>query len=974
LPSQINGKEKYLSFCYTQANSTMKFQIDSQVLAKWPEVKIGVVVALGVDNTKGKEEILKLLGQQQLETVKEFSGQDIKQHPFIACWRQVYKDFGAKPNKYPSSVEALVKRVANGGNVPNINPLVNIYNYLSLKHVLPYGGEDLDKVVGDIVLKICQGNESGTYIGSDKIENCRPGEVAYCDQTGFICRRWNWREADRTKLTPETKNVVLVVEAMPPAQSEQLKEAIDELVGLVSKFLGGKTETFVLDKNNSACEFNFQSKVVNQKKAPKKSVEKKQFKAKPTESQKWNLSGPKDSLAYQLQEVIAKAVNSVQGPTLRPEEVKLEHPANEAYGDWSTNIAMTIKGKILRLPGVSSFGKTQDKHRAMRAQTFGSEAQARRDDTIALKKFSDRVKQKNNEIIQQSSNPVQVAEAIKTELEKQKPDFIEKITVLKPGFINISIKNEWLINQLTKVIKEGENHGKTKIGDSKKVMVEFAHPNTHKAFHIGHLRNIFTGEAVVKILENNGCQVVRTNYQGDVGIHIAKCLWGIKQDKDFSLKASQSWTLEQKAKYMGKAYVIGSDFYEKNKKAAEEIKDINYLIYAAAQKYQQKEHGIQPGSTNYMRFVKGSRFSLEEIYQLWVETRQWSLDYFDSIYKRVDSHFDRCYFESQCLGGIDACYEALEKGILTKSQGAIVFDGTKYGLDTRVFVNSLGLPTYEGKELGLAPMEMTDFGHIDKIIHVVTPEQSSFFQVTFKVEELLGIQEDQQYHLAYNWVKLKQGKMSSRVGNVILGEWVLDEAKVKLKKSFPKTNEDTLEKIAVGAVKYAFLKTGTANEIAFDFDESISLEGNSGPYLQYTYARCRSVLEKAGLAKGSHQVCAAGATPHLVWRNWQGRVVNPEELAVLRTIYKFPEVVWQAGKDLAPNVICSYLYNLAGKYNTFYNKYRILETQNSKLKTQNYNAKLKSEKTNFRLLLTAATAQIIKNGLYLLGIKTLEKM
>jgi arginyl-tRNA synthetase len=279
---------------------------------------------------------------------------------------------------------------------------------------------------------------------------------------------------------------------------------------------------------------------------------------------------------------------------------------------------------------------------------------------------------------------------------------------------------------------------------------------------------------------------------------------------------------------------------------------------------------------------------------------------------------------------------------LKKSEGAIIFDGTKYGLDKRVFINKFGFPTYEAKELKLAELEFSEFGKIDKLIHVVGPEQKSFFKVTFKVEELLDAKKykDKQYHMVYGWVRLKRGKMSSRLGNVIRGEWLLDEAKKRINKAYPEVSNEVAEMVAVGAVKYSFLKVSPPSEIAFDFDESISLEGNSGPYLQYTYARAQSVIGKAKKQKS---------------KKAKNSKLESEELAVLRVLYRFPEVVAEAGEKMAPNFMCGFLYELAQRYNTFYNKHRVIGN-------------------DFRVELTAAVAQILKNGLCLLGIKAPEKM
>ena len=540
-------------------------------------------------------------------------------------------------------------------------------------------------------------------------------------------------------------------------------------------------------------------------------------------------------------------------------DVSLEKPANSDFGDYSTSIALKL--------------------------------------TKQLKK-----------------NPMLIAEEIKKNFPKT--DFIEKIDVVKPGFVNFWISTVQSINRLTEIVEKGFVYPKYYLGKNKKVMVEFAHPNTHKLFHIGHLRNISTGEAMVKILETVGNKVIRTNYEGDVGLHIAKCLYGIKSSK---VNINKLKTLQEKIEFIGKMYSSGTKSYEDDEKAKQEIIRINRMIY-------DKD---------------------PEIMTLWTETRQWSLDYFEENYKRFYSHFDRLYFESEIhQKGLEIAKAILKKGILEKSQGAVVFNGKKYGLDTRVFINSLGFPTYEGKELALAEKEFSDFGQLDKIIHVVTPEQTSFFKVTFKVEELIDEKKykNKQYHLIYEWVKLKAGKMSSREGNIIEANWLIDEIKKKIiEKS--KCDQETAETLAVASAKYSFLKNGTQTIIHFDIDESITVDGNSAPYLIYTYVRCQSVLNKA---KQNSQ------------NSLNSLIINTDESNVLRLINQFPETVQQAAIQFAPNLIANYLYELAQKYNYFYQKNKILESE-EKIK-------------QFRLMLTQATGKVIKEGLYLLGIKTVEKM
>lgn len=647
--------------------------------------------------------------------------------------------------------------------------------------------------------------------------------------------------------------------------------------------------------------------------------------------------------------------------------ILVEHPQNPAHGDYTTNAAMLLSGRLKAPP------------------------------MKIAEEIADRIRQHQKDARGKSLT------------------WLLKVEVMPPGFLNIWLSDGEIGNQIARVLKEKERFGATSaktnvtsdglqespkqkkdsgghsvaknvrrnnpvrtqktaikarsnpeltqnaeknedlasFGNSQTIMVEFAHPNTHKAFHIGHLRNITTGEAIVRILASQGNRLTRFNYQGDVGMHIAKALYALLELEPYKNEVRTVKGVKPRVEFLGKAYAAGSKAFEEDEKAQGVIKDLNALIYASAQRYA-KEVGRNPGTTDYEALVKNHVHPLDHVYELWKETRQWSLDYFETIYTRVGSHFDRLYFESECLSGIDLAKDAVAKGVLKESDGAIVFDGKPHGIDTRVFVNSLGLPTYEGKELALSRMETTEFGTPDRIIHVVGPEQASFFTVTFKAEELLGyVKPGVQCHLIYGWVKLKHGKMSSRTGNVVLGEWLLDEAKKEIynilnknKSKYTKEEEETIaEACAIAAVKYAFLKVGTRQEIAFDLKESVSFEGDSGPYLQYTYARCVSVLRKASQSPAEIQNSALGAG------------LNPEERAVGRRIIQFPEIVTDAANRFAPNTLCTYLFQLASEFNLFYAKHPILEGKNAA-----------------RLALTAATAQTIKNGLYLLGIPVIERM
>lgn len=514
---------------------------------------------------------------------------------------------------------------------------------------------------------------------------------------------------------------------------------------------------------------------------------------------------------------------------------------------------------------------------------------------------------------------------------------IDRIEVAAPGFINIYLAEAKLSSLISKVLKEAERYGTShmqipllleELGESRPshIMVEFAHPNTHKAFHIGHLRNITTGESLVRLLEATNHKVTRVNYQGDVGMHIAKCLWAMTHVPECDPAAVRGQDIHARVEFLGKAYAAGSGKYEVDDAVKKEVSEVNKQIYA-------KDPAV---------------------YELYRETRAWSLEYFEGIYARVGTRYDRFYFESEFYEkGKAFVRDGVAKGIFEESDGAIIFPGEKYGLHSRVFITKEGNATYEGKEIGLGRAQFDEY-HPDLVMHVVGPEQAGYFQVLFEaLAHVFPDTKGKEYHKKYGWVKLKHGKMSSRTGQVVLGEWLLDEAKQSIrdiikqsKSEYTKAEQEEIaEKGAVAAVKYAFLRVGTDQEISFDIKESVSFDGDSGPYLLYTYARCKSVLRKA-----------QGTTSEVEGALHLGGVLlNTEERMLARHIGFFPEIVEETARTLSPNMLCTYLFRLAALCNTMYQAHVIAGNER-------------------RVALTAAAAQTLHNGLYLLGIETVERM
>jgi len=559
-------------------------------------------------------------------------------------------------------------------------------------------------------------------------------------------------------------------------------------------------------------------------------------------------------------------------------DIELEHPGLMDHGDYTTNVAMHLSSS----------------HDASRENLRDFVARFSLDDAML-------------------ANPRLIAEKLKEKLSEDNKllKYISKIEVAGPGFINFWLKEEVLMDNLKEIVAQKTKYGNSNELKSRKIMVEYAHPNTHKELHVGHMRTLTLGESLARIFEATGAQVFRANYQGDVGPHVAKSIWGTRKfiaERNLNWEDLEKKSPAEKAHLLGEGYVKGSQEYDDNK---EEIDSINKQIYEGGSK-------------------------IKEDYE---RTRRWSLEYYDTFYSRFGTKFDKLYFESEVAQeGKEIVMDNIGK-VFEKSEGAIVFKGEKYDLHTRVFVTSDGTPTYEAKEMALAPKQFSDF-EFDKNIHVVANEQKGYFEVVFKALTLIDPKfENKEEHLSMGMINLVGKKISSRTGDIVRVDALLNDIKKIIRPL--SVSDKAAEQVTIAAVKYSVLKVNPSMDVLFDIKKSVDVNGNSGPYLQYTYARTQSVLEKAkdgGVEGGSD--------------------LNSEELTTLRLLSRFPEIIVTVSKMYSVNLLCNYLYELAQSYNTFYNAHKIIGSDNEKL----------------RVALTKATGQVIKNGLHLLGIESPEKM
>jgi arginyl-tRNA synthetase len=513
---------------------------------------------------------------------------------------------------------------------------------------------------------------------------------------------------------------------------------------------------------------------------------------------------------------------------------------------------------------------------------------------------------------QLGKNPREVATEIAGHLSGDK---IVAVDVAGPGFINLRLSDAALTAQASSAAST-----KPRTYAGKEVVAEYSDPNAFKQLHVGHLYTTLVGDTIARLCEVAGASVHRVNFGGDVGLHVAKNMWAITKylgGKNPSGLEKVNPDPHERAAWMNAQYIVGNNAYETDVAAKQEIIAINKRVYDV---HAQRDHE--------------SAFA-----QIYWTCRQWSYDYFAVLYDDLQvAPFERYYPESETAAmGVATVREHIRPGMYEESDGAVVFKGEPYGLHTRVFINSNGLPTYEAKDVGLILKKWQDY-QFDLSLIITGGDIIEYMKVVLKsIEQFEPELAKRSRHLTHGNIKLKGGvKMSSRLGNGILALEVLEAAKDANKKATGKDDPNTV----LGAIKYAFLKQRIGVDTIYDPEESVSLQGNSGPYLMYAHARARSILAKAAVTEG--------AVTDL----------EPAERALARKICEYPEVVERAVDELMPHHICTYLYELAQVFNRFYEKNRVIG----------------DEREGVRLRLVSWYADVLKNGLNLLGITAPDKM
>ncbi len=529
---------------------------------------------------------------------------------------------------------------------------------------------------------------------------------------------------------------------------------------------------------------------------------------------------------------------------------------------------------------------------------------------------------------------------------KKNIDIVESFNVIK-GFLNLEISKSYWIRNLTDAYSN-ENFG-MKIADknSETVMIEYSSPNTNKPLHLGHIRNNLLGFSISEILKANGNNVVKTNIVNDRGIHICK-----------SMYAWQKWGNGKTPENTGIKgdHLVGDFYVEFDKHYKAEIAEL------VAKGFSQEDAENNAPSILAARelLLKWEAKDAETI-KLWKTMNRWVYDGFDVTYKTLGVDFDKIYYESETyLVGKEEVLRGLKEGIFyQKEDGSVWADLSDAKLDQKILLRSDGTSVYMTQDIGTAKMRFEDYA-IDKMVYVVGNEQIYHFQVLAILLDKLGFDWGKSlYHFSYGMVELPSGKMKSREGTVVdaddLVENMVDVAR-KVAKELGKLDtlseneaEKTYKMIALGALKYFILKVDPKKNMLFNPEESIDFNGNTGPFIQYTYARIQSILRKAG---------ANGIS---IQNSIDIKKLSGKEKDLLKRIALFPSVVAEAANNYSPAIIANYCYDMVKEYNQFYHDHTIVKEADGQIR-------------NFRLVLSATVASVIKRGMKLLGIEMPERM
>jgi len=795
----------------------------------------------------------------------------------------------------------------------------------------------MDKFYGDLELTYAEGGECFRPIGTVDIKQVKPGEIVYKDKGGVVVRRWNYREAERTKLTNDTQNAIIAFEDLNSIPVDDFEKMLYEFQELIEKYVGGEVAVYVLNEDNNEIDLETEglkkaddSKIAEKEKIhflAQKELEKKKKEPKPQQNSQKLIKKPakttktaskptknpqfldKNSYKTRLKELIKEVVGRKF-----PEEAEktiIEYPKDETHGDYACNIAMQVASKV-------------------------------------------------------KANPRAVAEELIKAIDK--PDYIDQMEVAGPGFINFYLSEDALEQNIAKILKEGDEYGESKIGTKKTIVMDYSAPNIAKPLGVHHLLSTIIGQSLYDILKNRGYTLLSINHIGDWGTQFGKLLYAYK-----------TWGTEEALKKdpipeMLRLYVQFHNEAEKNEDLDEE------------------------GRKEFKLLEEGN----EENKKLWKWFVELSMKEIEKTYSHLGGiHFDytlgESFYEDKMAPVVE---EGTAKGVFKKGEGgSLIAKFEDESMAPFVIKKSDGATLYSTRDLATFKYRLENWDPV-KLLYVVDVAQSLHFKQLFETANQLGWDYQKGEHVVFGRMNLPDSTMSTRKGNVILLDEVLEEATKRASDVIEEKNSELQDKahaakvIGIGAVKYSILSQNRINDITFEWDKMLSFESNSSPYLQYTYARAKSIERKARELKAAgirgedtmkpdspkrkrkkaspepkkEQFTLFEAIDHVKSGGdlTKDTVPDPKDAEektelLLRALSKYDEAIAYAAEEYKPNILANYIYDLSQKFNSFYNQVPVTKADDE----------IKFEQ---RIAIVKAAAQVLKNGLELLQVEVLEEM
>lgn len=964
----LNHNFKFYKRC---ANlSTMKIRITPAILRDFPSMLLGAVIVKNVDNSRLISAVQQLVRGAAAAKQRDFVVN--KERASLRAFQAIQKE--------KSRLENLVEIVAQGRPLVSGTPIEDIMLYFGVRAEMPFHAEDLDEVCGDIELMYSDGTEAFRAVGTTKLEHPVAGEFIWRDRAGVTCRHLNAAECERTAPVNITKNLVIITENFGFYTLEKMKEILKEMGGAIQKYCHGTIELHILGERVSEVDLGITGRTGISENDFRPNLKRLEFHQKIIKKQ-----SEKPQALRTAATINTRSVNILQnkiGPKFVAASTASKTSEKSAYTEPSEMETKKLvikkpKSRTLLLPELirnlvieaakkafSSLGKIPE---------FGidqpkEESHGDYACNIAL-------------ILAKTlkSSPREIAEKILTELDR--PQYIESVKFAPPGFLNFFIAEKWLKKELTGIIEGKSPYENFREGLGRTIIVEYSSPNVAKPLGAHHLITTILGQALYNIYKFLGFKAISINHIGDWGTQFGKLLVAI-----------QKWGARKKIEKnpideLLALYVKFHDTSEGSKKEETENSDMPSETPDEKSKSPESQ-APNPLDEEARAMFKKLEQGDEEARNLW----QWIVDIstkdVEKTYKALGGiHFDYVQGESFYEDKMeDIIKEGIKKKIFTEGEGgSLIAKFDNETLPPMLVKKSDGATLYATRDLAQMTYRIKTW-HPEKILYVVDSAQSLHFQQLIETMKKFDTDGSELIHVSFGRMSFRDGKMSTRKGNIIKMNEVLQEAVEKAKKLIQqkeggkKAPARLAVDVGVGAIKYNILCQNRVSDIVFDWDKMLSLEGNSSPYLQYSYARTQSILRKAeelekegrnkktrlGKDEASPQTDLfealenADLASRLDEKGQKIAETNHEKL-LMRMLVRFPETLLRVAEEYKPNLLCQYLYELGQEFNAFYHASPVLHADSR-------------ETREFRLKLVQAVGATIRRGLTLLGIEPVEKM